>query len=69
MIKVIKHGKNPFKTTCESCGCVYSFSKSDISVQDDQETFGIGCFCYFIKCPDCKSKFIWQEMNELEINE
>lgn len=51
MIKVIKHGNKKI-VKCEECGCVFSYEKEDVEV----EQTGVNEYFSYVVCPDCTQK-------------
>ena len=58
MIKIIKHG-NKFKTTCNKCGCEFTYQIKDLKS---------GLFSKnYIECPDCS--YIQDQTGKMSISE
>ena len=56
MIRIIKHGRpveNVYKITCDICGCVFLFNKTDVTNRDERISYDEWIDHYYICCPDC----------------
>ena len=58
MIRIIEHGRiiereTDHKTKCDLCGCVFLFSKVDVTNRDERVGFDEWIDHYYICCPDC----------------
>ena len=53
MITILEHGnvEEPKITTCDECGCTFSFTREDCY-------WSRPCLTYKIECPECKAK-LW----------
>lgn len=60
MKTIIKPGKKTYKTTCEQCGCEFTYQDEDeIEEKGDMFINGGGnrqIFKVFVKCPFCNNK-------------
>ena len=54
MIKIIEYGTKTI-TTCNSCGCKFSYEKEDI-INEDTDSYK--AFRSYIYCPQCKEKVV-----------
>ena len=52
MIKIITKGTRE-KTTCEECGCYFSYDKEDIHEVPADSTGGYTASKYVVTCPQC----------------
>ena len=50
MIRIIKHGKFR-QCTCYNCGCIFTYEKEDVRVQQDRNNVD-----RTVECPDCKER-------------
>lgn len=57
MIKIIKEGIRKI-TTCDKCGCEFSYEHEDIEVIDISDMFGNLTITKKIECPQCKHYII-----------
>ena len=57
MVKIIKEGTRKV-TTCESCGCEFSYEEEDIKTRTEPSIFGPSSIIKTINCPQCKSEII-----------
>ena len=48
MIEIIKPGKKK-QTECHACGCIFTYEKEDIEVNN----YGMNEIKYEVKCPEC----------------
>jgi len=54
MIKIIEYGTKTI-TTCNSCGCIFSYEKEDIIYESN---YTYKAFKMYINCPQCKEKVV-----------
>ena len=54
MIKIIEYGSKTI-TTCNSCGCKFSYEKEDII---NESNGSYKAFKMYIYCPQCKEKVV-----------
>ena len=57
-LEIIQHGYNPYRKTCPSCNCIFTFSKADIIKLGSRAVPKEG-----IKCPECKYLIKWLKSN------
>ena len=57
MIKIIKEGTRKI-TTCDKCGCEFSYEEEDIKITTEPSIFGESSIIETINCPQCKSEII-----------
>lgn len=58
MVRIIEHGRivereNDHKTKCDLCGCVFLFSRADVTNRDERVRYDEWIDHYYICCPDC----------------
>lgn len=54
MIKIIEYGTKTI-TTCNSCGCKFSYEKEDI-IYENADAYK--ALKMYINCPQCKEKVV-----------
>ena len=53
MMEIIKPGHKKFKTTCDRCGCEFTYTKNDICYSD-------------IHCPECGNYIVHKLENAID---
>jgi len=57
MIEIIKHGTKT-KHTCKECGCIFTYEKEDIQIE--QAAYHGGGDSQYIDCPQCSNRIYLQ---------
>lgn len=63
MIKILEHGSLIFKTTCNKCGCKFTYTKEDLIPYFEPS---LESSYHYVRCPEFNDKCRHNESNKVK---